>query len=123
MPNTEIVRAFIAAWKTRDIERILSFMASDVLYHNIPMEPIRGVPAVREALGPFVAMCQKIEWTVHHIAETATGAVVIERVDVFHMGAKTVSIPVMGAFELENGKIAKWRDYFDGADFQKQMSA
>jgi limonene-1,2-epoxide hydrolase len=27
----------------------------------------------------------------------------------------------MGAFELEDGKIRAWRDYFDLAQFTKQM--
>jgi limonene-1,2-epoxide hydrolase len=122
MANTEIVRAFVAAWKTRDIDRILSFFAPEALYHNIPMEPVRGVANIRAMLAPFVQGCDKIEWTIHYIAETATGAVLTERVDVFHMGKKTISIPVMGVFELANGKIAKWRDYFDGRDFEKQMA-
>ncbi len=28
----------------------------------------------------------------------------------------------MGAFELRDGKICAWRDYFDLAQFQRQMA-
>ena len=29
----------------------------------------------------------------------------------------------MGTFEMRDGKIAKWRDYFDLAEFQNQLAA
>ena len=35
-----------------------------------------------------------------------------ERVDTLVMGENTIALPVMGIFELANGKIVKWRDYF-----------
>ena len=33
------------------------------------------------------------------------------------MPDRTVSLPVMGVFELADGKITAWRDYFDMAQF------
>ena len=57
-----------------------------------------------------------------HIAE-ANGAVLTERVDNFVMGdGKPLSLPVMGTFEVEQGKIVAWRDYFDLATFTQQTS-
>ncbi len=38
------------------------------------------------------------------------------------MGPKTITIPVMGTFELRDGLVAAWRDYFDVADFQRQLT-
>jgi limonene-1,2-epoxide hydrolase len=38
-------------------------------------------------------------------------------------GSEAMAARVMGIFEVENGKITAWRDYFDLADFQKQMAA
>ena len=54
----------------------------------------------------------------------ANGDVVLnERVDRFDMGGTEVSVQVMGVFEIRDGKIARWRDYFDMASFQKQSRA
>jgi limonene-1,2-epoxide hydrolase len=48
--------------------------------------------------------------------------VLTERVDNFDLaGGKKLSLPVMGTFEIENGKIQAWRDYFDLATFTSQM--
>ena len=122
MTNTEKVLAFIAAWEARDVEKILAAMAPDAVYHNIPMQPMKGREAIRGFITPFLGGATRVEWTVHNVAESADGTVLTERTDVFEMGPKTISLPVMGTFEFRDGLISKWRDYFDLADFQRQMA-
>ncbi len=51
------------------------------------------------------------------------GTVLNERVDVFRLPGQEISLPVMGAFEVVDGKIAAWRDYFDMNQFMSQLSA
>ncbi len=48
------------------------------------------------------------------IAETGN-KVLTERIDriIDRNGAEVMTVPVMGVFEIEDGKIAVWRDYFD----------
>ena len=43
-----------------------------------------------------------------------------ERVDRFQMGDKKVELPVAGVFEVRDGKIAAWRDYFDMPTWTRQ---
>ena len=38
------------------------------------------------------------------------------------MGGKTIAIPVTGVFQVRDGKIAAWRDYFDLKQFQAQLA-
>ena len=40
-----------------------------------------------------------------------------ERTDTMTIGDKTVALPVAGVFEVADGKIVGWRDYFDMAQF------
>lgn len=123
MTNSQLVLDFIGAWEARDVEAILGMMAPDVVYHNIPMPPMTGHAAVRQFIGPFLAMSKRVEWQVHAIAETAQGVVLTERTDIFELAnGKTVTLPVMGAFDIADGKIIRWRDYFDMAQFQGQMA-
>ena len=119
--NTGITSEFTAAWKTRDVEKIMSFFTPDCLYHNIPMEPLRGTEAIRGLIQTFVGMASELEFIVHHIAETSSGTVLTERVDKFLIDGKWVELPVMGTFEFRDGKISAWRDYFDLEQFNKQM--
>jgi limonene-1,2-epoxide hydrolase len=122
MTNRERVLAFIAAWEARDIEAIMRGLARDAVYLNVGLSEARGHDAIRAAVTPFLAGARTVRWAVHHIAETSAGAVLTERTDDFVMGAKTISVPVMGVFEFKDGLIAAWRDYFDLPGFQAQMA-
>ena len=46
---------------------------------------------------------------------------VTERVDRTKTGDKSVDLPCVGVFELENGKIKVWRDYFDLNTYMKDI--
>lgn len=122
MSYSDIVRNFIAAWERRSIDDILSMMTPDVRYLNVGMPEMVGHDQVRMGLTGFLGASSAVRWTVRHIAETADGTVLTERTDVFEMGPKTITLPVMGVFEFEGDKIRAWRDYFDVPDFQKQMA-
>ena len=119
MTNTDTVRAFIDAWNANDMKAVVSFFSDDVFYHNIPLEPMRGRKVVEEFLrgsGPW----DKIDWQLLSIAENGS-KVLTERIDAFVTNGKTVSLPVMGTFEINEGKITAWRDYFDLATFVNQL--
>jgi limonene-1,2-epoxide hydrolase len=119
--NLEIVRSFIAAWSRNDLDEIMSFFAADCVYHNMPIEPARGIEATRTMIKGFSSMATKVEWVLHQIAESEAGVVLTERTDRFEIGGRWVELPVMGSFELRAGKITAWRDYFDLAQFQRQL--
>ena len=122
MSNIDTVKAFIAAYEARSVDGLLALMTPDARYLNVGMPEMVGHDGIRAALTPFLAAATGAKWTVHHIAETADGAVLTERTDVFEFGPKTVAIPVMGVFEFRDGKIAAFRDYFDAAAFQAAMA-
>ena len=121
--NLEIVRSFVAAWSRNDLEEIMSFFTADCVYHNMPIEPARGIEATRVMIKGFSSMATKVEWVLHQIAESEAGVVLTERTDRFEIGGRWVELPVMGSFELRGGKISAWRDYFDLAQFQRQLPA
>ncbi len=122
MTNIQTILAFIAAWEARDLDAILALMTPDAHYVNVGFSEATGHDQIRAALTPFLAASSQVEWTVRHIAETAAGVVLTERVDDFQMGPRRISIPVMGVFELEAGRVRAWRDYFDVPGFQRQAA-
>lgn len=118
--NEKLVTDFCQAWSRLNPDEILGYLTDDCFYHNIPMEPCVGKVAIRQFVEPFLKNSQSAVFDIKHT--TSAGNVVMnERVDSFQMGPKTVSLPVAGVFEIREGKIAAWRDYFDLASFQKQM--
>jgi limonene-1,2-epoxide hydrolase len=119
--NTDLVTAFCRAWSNRDVDEILGYFAEDAVYHNMPMPPMRGKPAIKTILQQIVSPTTWIEWETLNMAE-AGNIVFTERVDRFEMAGKKVELPVAGVFEIENGKIKAWRDYFDMAAWTRQTS-
>ncbi len=43
--------------------------------------------------------------------------------DHFLVGEKRGSVPRVGVFELRDGKIAAWRDYWNARQFESQLPA
>jgi limonene-1,2-epoxide hydrolase len=119
MSPEETVTAFVAAWSALDEARIFGLLAEDIVYHNIPLAPVGGLKAVRAYLAAWPV--DECEWEILNIA--ARGEVVLtERVDRFRRGADRIVVPVMGAFEVRDGRIIRWRDYFDLGALQPQKT-
>lgn len=120
----DVVRELCAAFGEGepDLDHVLSFFADDATYHNIPLEPVVGTDAIRATLASFTTGVEAIEFRVLAIAAEG-GTVLTERVDVFRYPGKEISLPVMGAFEVVDGKIVAWRDYFDLDQFMSQLNA
>jgi len=117
--NERLVTDFCLSWSRKNTDEILSYLTDDCFYHNIPMEPCVGKAAIRKFVEPFLKDAQSANFEIKHT--TSAGNVVMnERVDRFVMGPKKLEIPVAGVFEVRNGKISAWRDYFDLATFTKQ---
>ena len=118
----ETVRRFCAVWSNVDPDEIAAFFTDDAVYHNIPMDPITGRDTIKTFIAGFAGGAEQIDFRVRNIV--ADGDVVLtERVDVFQLPNGKVELPVMGTFEVKDGKIAAWRDYFDMKQFMDQMAA
>jgi limonene-1,2-epoxide hydrolase len=99
---------------------LVEFFTDDAVYHNIPVEPAVGREAILGLLNMFVTPAEAVEFRVRNIV--ANGDVVLtERVDVFRLPNATIELPVMGTFEVKDGKIAAWRDYFDLNSYMSQL--
>jgi limonene-1,2-epoxide hydrolase len=101
---------------------VLGFFAADAVYHNIPVQPVSGTAAIRAVLAGFMGMASEIDWVLRHLAETQDGVVLTERVDRFRVRGRWIELPVMGAFEVRDGRVTAWRDYFDMKQFQDQLA-
>lgn len=118
--NEKIVRDFIAAWSRLDVEEIVSCFAEDGVYHNMPTQPVKGHVALRQFITAFLKTWSKTDWDILNIM--SKGAVVIaERLDHTVAMGKKIDLPCCGVFEMENGKIKVWRDYFDMATYMKAL--
>ena len=121
----EVVRRLCAAWSDdMAAGELVAFFTHDAVYHNIPLAPVTGRENIANTIASFIRPgapgIESIEFRVVNIA--ANGPVVMtERVDVFRLPGKSFELPVMGTFEVTDGKINAWRDYFDINQFTTRV--
>ena len=111
----QLVTEFCARWADPDPAQLAEYFTEDGIYHNMPMPPSQGRTAIQEFIAGFTAMCDGIDFVVHR--QVADGDLVFnERTDIMRLkNGNRVELPVTGVFEIRDGKIAAWRDYFDMA--------
>jgi len=117
----KIVTDFLMSWGGRDVDRIMSFFTPDAVYHNVPVAPIAGAKAIREIFDAFLGAFETIALDIVTIAGE-NDLVLAERVDRFTLKAdgKYFELPVNGVFELKDGKIHRFSDYFDLQTFESR---
>lgn len=108
------------AWRIADLDGVYALMTDDIFYHNIPRAPILGLAAVKRYVDDYVARNGKlltVDWDVKSTAVNGN-TVFVERISrlAWENGRRT-TCPIVGVFEVRDGKIAAWRDYFDKDTF------
>lgn len=117
--NERLVTDFCAAWSRKNIDALLGFFSADAVYHNMPLEALRGVAEIRSTVEMFLAPAERVEFEMRAVASTGD-LVFTERVDRFTMMGRQIALPVAGVFEVRGGKIVAWRDYFDMQTWLRQ---
>jgi limonene-1,2-epoxide hydrolase len=119
--NEDTVRDFIKAWSTLDVETIVSFFTDDGVYHNMPIAPVSGRAQLRAFIAGFVRNWSATDWEVVNLV-SAGPIVIAERMDRTKVAGKSVDLPCCGVFELQDGKIRVWRDYFDMGTYTRALA-
>ena len=118
---TDIVENLFDALKSRDIDRAMTVLDERVVWHNVGLPKVRGSSNV----GRFLAVLAKptfgFDVIVHNIASTGD-TVLTERTDVLIWRRLRIEFWVCGTFEVRDGRVAVWRDYFDTVDFLKGVA-
>ena len=116
-----IVREFCVAFGTRDPEALRPYLADDVVYHNIPLEPAVGIEDTLAFIEGFFGMFESAAIENLHVAVRGN-VVLTERIDTLTSNGVVEPLPVMGTFDIRDGKISAWRDYFDMGQITQMLS-
>jgi limonene-1,2-epoxide hydrolase len=106
------VTAFLAALEDLDIDRALTYADPGIVYQNVPLPPARGIKAFERQMRTMARYGTGFEARVHNIAANGD-TVLTERTDALVIGSWRAEFWVCGTFEVHEGKITLWRDYFD----------
>lgn len=116
MANIQRLLDMIDAWGRQDIDSVMTHLHDDVQWNNSGgFHPVvKGKAAMREALEKMAGTIAESRWRLFDYVENGD-TLWMEGADEFLMtDGKTIAIPYMGILEYEDGKIRRWREYFNG---------
>jgi limonene-1,2-epoxide hydrolase len=115
-----VVERFLAALERLDSASALALLADDAVYQNVPLPAARGAREIARTLAAMQKFVKRFEVRMHNIA--VNGDVVLtERTDILQGPWIDLTFWVCGTFEVRQGKIVLWRDYFDTPTFLWQL--
>jgi limonene-1,2-epoxide hydrolase len=117
--NARIVENFLNALQDQDFDTLESLVADDLVYQNVGFPTIRGgARVVKMMRGMEGRMGFEVKFH-RNVAEHTT--VLNERTDAMILGPVRIQFWVCGVFEVHDGRITLWRDYFDLFDITKAI--
>ncbi len=122
----DVVTAFMSAMERLDYDSASSFVSESVKYTNMPLGETNGTvigpSGIRAVLEPFFAPTIRNEWVIRSMAVSGS-TVFMERLDRHLFTNGWAELPVTGVFEVADGRIVAWRDYFDWATITNGIAA
>ena len=127
MPEAErIVLEFVHAayGENMDVDAMTALMADDFVWQlNVPLSPvIRGRDAAREELERHNQMSSgMVDGSEIRAVVSNDDTVVVERLDVNVVFGKRLTFHVTSIFDVRDGFITCWREYWDTGDVAAQL--
>jgi limonene-1,2-epoxide hydrolase len=109
---TAVVERFLDRLRATDSDGAADLLAVDVHYENKGLPTIHGRERVRRLFEAMNRVGTGFEVYVHLISADGS-SVLTERTDVLKWGRLRIQFWVCGRFDVKDGQIAVWRDYFD----------
>lgn len=115
--NIRTVEGFLNAMQDADYEAAEAALDDNLVYENVGLPTIHGRAGAMKLFRRMEGRAG-FEVKIHRVA--ADGAAVLtERTDALTFGPLRLQFWVCGVFEVHNGRITLWRDYFDMFDMFK----
>ncbi|MGV9800619.1 limonene-1,2-epoxide hydrolase family protein [Mycobacterium sp. NPDC003449] len=114
---TATVETFLHALQDQDFDTAENALAQNLVYQNVGLPTIYGRARTMKL---FRSMQGRTGFEVKIHRSAAEGASVLtERTDALSFGPLRLQFWVCGVFEVHDGRITLWRDYFDFLDMFK----
>lgn len=115
-----VVERFMEFLRRGDLDEAVALLASDVRYENVGLPTVHGRERVRRLFGRAYDSGGGFDVVIHTIC--ADGASVLtERTDFLTFRKLHIRLWVCGRFDVRDGLIVLWRDYFDFLNFNTAL--
>lgn len=118
--NAHTVEVLLSALQAQDTDGAGAVLDENLVYENVGFPTIRGRSRAMKLFRGMEGRA-RFEVKTHRIAVNGS-TVLTERTDALVFGPVRLQFWVCGVFEVRDGRITLWRDYFDMFDFTKAIA-
>ena len=117
---TLVVERFLDLLRGGDVDEAVGLLAVDVKYENVGLPTVHGRERVRRLFRGMSGGGGGFDVYIHTISADGS-SVLTERTDILKFRQLRVQLWVCGRFDVRDGQIVLWRDYFDYVNFTAAM--
>ena len=110
-----LVERIRAASLRKDYDDFLDCLTEDIEYHyHVGSRPLLGKDWVRKFINRYEEIAADVVWRIDRYAES-DNCLFLEGYEEYtdQRTGDRIAHPYMGIFEFRDGKVSKWRDYFE----------
>jgi limonene-1,2-epoxide hydrolase len=112
-----VVRRFLELLEADEVDEAVELLAVDVRYENVGLPTVHGRERVRRLFRAAMRQPGSGFEAYLHVVSANGSSVMTERTDVLKTRRLVVQLWVCGRFDVHDGQITLWRDYFDYVNF------
>ena len=118
--NAAVVEKFLYALRDKDLDTAGALLDDNLVYENVGLPTIRGRRRTMKLFAGMQKPSMGFDVKFHRVAADGD-TVLTERTDALIFGRVRLNFWVCGVFEVREGRITLWRDYFDLFDMTKAL--
>jgi limonene-1,2-epoxide hydrolase len=119
----QAVRNLIESWSDRDQADVGAFLSEDAVFHNGPRGSYHGRDTVTALFKRNLALPSWFGVDIHRIVSDGH-TVMVERTDKMVLDGTSIGMELVGVFDVDDeGRITRWREYYDFRSFQEELAA
>ena len=119
--NAAVVEKFLYALRDKDLDTAGALLDDNLVYENVGLPTIRGRRRTMKLFAGMQRPSMGFDVKFHRVAADGN-TVLTERTDALIFGRVRLNFWVCGVFEVREGRITLWRDYFDLFDMTKALA-
>lgn len=116
-----IVTDLLASLSDRRIDAALANVDDDIEYVNVSLPTVRGKKRFGAVMRALNSKVMGFDAEMLNISADDQGVVLTERIDELTIGPLRLQFWVCGRYEIREGRITVWRDYFDYFEMTKAL--
>ena len=117
------VRNLMASWSDRDRADVGAYLSEDAVFLNGPRGVYHGAESIAALFRRNLSATSRFGVDIKTLVSDGH-TVMVERIDKFEIDGRSLGMELVGVFDVDDdGRITRWREYYDLRSFEEELEA